>query len=597
MPSPSSAKYRPRYTTRAPVAVSPVRPDYLRLARYLQQSLQSPTPPSSRTPFARHYRTWCDSGATSGQRVCHAAQLKLASTASGIQKTHWSAGLAVPAPIAAVIAAKDQPLQHRSAPTDETRELRSTVAVQIPPRLTNPAPTIAAAWNKDEERRARARIRRAHCVHHRVGAGPDVEGAQFGGTSVGVYDARRRSDTTRGGRGHCHPARNLIPRFYLVAWFRHRNCNFELVQLGDGRAMGDDRGRGGGTLCLLAICRWSRESASSSRVQIGPEGKFEREHRKINGKQARMMKNGSSAFYQQPSSDMTRRTAAGCTSGRPLPKIIQPKLHPRAKKQYFRSFFSWKIPKARGCLVPTGNSERPKRPELTKGRGRGVLEDVLAQIGKGQAIVRRATIGGLRCALSTMGASMGSEDGGCVRYWRARIRRVGASVTAVKEGNAVYRLGGCDRRGENDSGVGIGRRVELVAHSRSCRTTTRAPERLRRRIYRQHACAVYLNRARVGGGGCVYVGDGQLAAEVPNRKSGGNAGKSAGRVDRGHKEGVREGQNRAMARTRGSDQGRLRGRTPRALFASLEADAGRLSSACARYVTREGPYIFPLKAL
>ncbi|KAJ7753809.1 hypothetical protein B0H16DRAFT_1459281 [Mycena metata] len=54
----------------------------------------------------------------------------------------------------------------------------------------------------------------------------------------------------------------------------------------------------------------------------------------------------------------------------PLPKILQPKLHPRAKKQYFRSFFSRKIPKACGCLVPAGNSERPKRPELTKGRGR-----------------------------------------------------------------------------------------------------------------------------------------------------------------------------------------------------------------------------------
>ncbi|KAJ7019670.1 hypothetical protein C8F04DRAFT_1146959 [Mycena alexandri] len=73
IPSPSSAKYRPRYTTRAPVAASPIRPDYLRLAQYLRQPLQSPTPPSSRTPFDRHYRTWRDGGAASGQRVCHAA--------------------------------------------------------------------------------------------------------------------------------------------------------------------------------------------------------------------------------------------------------------------------------------------------------------------------------------------------------------------------------------------------------------------------------------------------------------------------------------------------------------------------------------------
>ncbi|KAJ7751667.1 hypothetical protein B0H16DRAFT_823621 [Mycena metata] len=93
MPSPSSAKYCPRYATRAPVAASPIRPDYLRLAQYLRQPLQSPTPPSSRTPFDRHYRTWRDGGAASGQRVCHAAQLELASAASGIRKTHWSAGV------------------------------------------------------------------------------------------------------------------------------------------------------------------------------------------------------------------------------------------------------------------------------------------------------------------------------------------------------------------------------------------------------------------------------------------------------------------------------------------------------------------------
>jgi hypothetical protein len=37
-PSPSSVKYRLRCTTRAPVAASPIRPDYLRLAQYLRQS-------------------------------------------------------------------------------------------------------------------------------------------------------------------------------------------------------------------------------------------------------------------------------------------------------------------------------------------------------------------------------------------------------------------------------------------------------------------------------------------------------------------------------------------------------------------------------
>ncbi|KAJ7701633.1 hypothetical protein B0H16DRAFT_1483428 [Mycena metata] len=41
------------------------------------------------------------------------------------------------------------------------------------------------------------------------------------------------------------------------------------------------------------------------------------------------------------------------------------------------------------CIVPAGNSERPKRPELVKGRGRGVSKDKLRQSCKGQRLVRR----------------------------------------------------------------------------------------------------------------------------------------------------------------------------------------------------------------
>jgi hypothetical protein len=40
--------------------------------------------------------------------------------------------------------------------------------------------------------------------------------------------------------------------------------------------------------------------------------------------------------------------------------------------------------------VVAGNPERPKRPELRKGRGQGIRKDALAQFGKGQTIVRRA---------------------------------------------------------------------------------------------------------------------------------------------------------------------------------------------------------------
>ncbi|KAJ7022514.1 hypothetical protein C8F04DRAFT_1194424 [Mycena alexandri] len=64
----------------------------------------------------------------------------------------------------------------------------------------------------------------------------------------------------------------------------------------------------------------------------------------------------------------------------------------REKKLILNLFTSRKYPNTRGCIVPAGNSARPKRPGLVKGRGRGVSKDKLCQFCKGQRIVRRVKI-------------------------------------------------------------------------------------------------------------------------------------------------------------------------------------------------------------